>query len=273
MPPVLARAWKLVTLPALAALVTAPACVAPAGAGEAPAEVVMLPDTSSATRAAREVHAGVFPVPLAAFATTLAGSVPERTENLRLAAAALDGRVLEPGEVLSFNAVVGPRTLERGYLAAPVILHERRQVQTGGGICQAASTLFVAALQAGFGTVERWRHSSLVDYIALGEDATIAWGAKDMRVRNDLDTRVRVRCAVVGSAFVARLEGETPVPFSYELAREERELPAEPGDGGAMPGREVELYRVRREAGQEVSRELVHRDVFPPSRGERPGSR
>ena len=48
---------------------------------------------------------------------------------MRLSAEALDGTVLEPGQVLSFDAVVGPRTLERGYQQAPVILHETRQVQ------------------------------------------------------------------------------------------------------------------------------------------------
>lgn len=208
-----------------------------------------------------------FPVVLGTFTTTLHGSRPERTENIRLAVAALDGAVLPPGDVLSFNERVGARTPERGYLMAPVILHETRQMQTGGGICQVASTMFVAGLLSGLSVGERWRHSTPVDYIAIGEDATIAWGAKDLALRNDLAQRVRLRVAIVGSTLSAWFEAEQPEPDAFELAREERELPAEPGIEAARPGLEVELYRVRRDARGGEARELVHRDVIPPSRG------
>lgn len=208
-----------------------------------------------------------FPVTLGTFTTTLHGSRAERTENIRLAAEVLDGVVLLPGDVLSFNERVGPRTSERGYLMAPVILHETRQLQAGGGICQVASTMFVAGLLSGLSVNERWRHSTPVDYIAIGEDATIAWGAKDLRLRNDLAQRVRLRVRIVGTTLSARFEGEQPEPDAFELAREERELPAEPGLDDARAGLEVELYRVRRGAAGGESRELVHRDVIPPSRG------
>src|SRR5881628_3721849 len=87
-----------------------------------------------------------FPVVLGSFSTTLVGSLPSRTDNVRLAARAIDGAILAAGEELSFNHELGPRTLERGYQPAPVILRETRQLQIGGGICQVASTLFDAAL-------------------------------------------------------------------------------------------------------------------------------
>lgn len=204
-----------------------------------------------------------FPVALGSFTTTLSGSLPTRTMNVRLAVEALDGAVLEPGDVLSFNAVVGPRTRERGYLDAPVILRETRQMQTGGGVCQVASTVFVAALLSGCDVAERWRHSSPVDYVALGEDATIAWGAKDLRVRNATAARLRLRVTITGHALSARFEAAEPSEAQYELAREERELPADADD--SRPGREVTLFRLRRDASGEESREIVHRDVFPPT--------
>lgn len=208
-----------------------------------------------------------FPVVLGSFTTTLAGSRPERTSNVRLAAEALDGVVLEPGQVFSFDAVVGPRTLERGYQKAPVILHETRQLQTGGGVCQNASTLFVAGLLSGLTSVERWRHTTPVDYIAFGEDATISWGAKDLKLRNDTGQRVRVRCFVRGATLNVRFEGEEPSRDSFELVTEERELPADPGVDDAQPGREIELYRVRVDARGGESREFLHRDTYPPTRG------
>lgn len=203
-----------------------------------------------------------FPVALGSFTTTLHGSLPARTINVRLAAEAIDGVVLEPGDVLSFNAIVGARTTARGYQPAPVILHETRQVQTGGGVCQVASTIFVAGLLSGLGVSERWRHSSPVDYIALGEDATIAWGAKDLKLRNDTGQRLRLRVSIVGAALSARFEGVEPLSDEFELAREEREVPGD--DAAGASGREVTLLRVRRSNTGDESREVVHRDVIPP---------
>lgn len=235
-----------------------------------PGDSLVSADSSGAGGSGTRPSQEAFPVTLGTFTTTLHGSRAERTENIRLAATALDGVVLLPGDVLSFNERVGARTSERGYLMAPVILHETRQLQAGGGICQVASTLFVAGLLSGLSVNERWRHSTPVDYIAVGEDATIAWGAKDLRLRNDLSQRVRLRVAIVGSTLSVRFEGEQPEPDAFELAREERELPAESGLEGARAGVEVELFRVRRGARGGESRELVHRDVIPPSRGKNP---
>jgi vancomycin resistance protein YoaR len=207
-----------------------------------------------------------FPVTLGAFATTLIGSLPARTQNIRRAAQALDGTELAPGEGLSFDRQVGARTLDRGYLPAPVILRETRQMQTGGGVCQVASTLFAAALVAGLSPVERWRHSTPVDYIALGEDATIAWGVKDLRIRNDLGQRVRLRVEVLGSTLSVRIEGEAELADRFEL--ETVEVEATPG--AADGGREIELYRLRTRDGETIERELVHRDQYPPSLGPAP---
>lgn len=253
---------RISVLAPLAALLIACAIATPSQAQQPAADSSAAPADSAAANPAEE-----FPVALGSFTTTLLGSRPERSANIRLAAEALDGTILAPGEVLSFNVVVGPRSIGRGYQAAPVILHETRQLQTGGGVCQVASTMFAAGLLSGLSCVERWRHSSPVDYIAPGEDATIAWGAKDLRLRNDLGQRVRVRIAILGSTLSVRFQGEAPPAHEYELATDERELPADPGVEGAQPGREIELYRLRHDARGIDARELVHRDVYPPSRG------
>jgi len=224
-----------------------------------------------AARAAEPAPDDEFPVTLGSFTTTMAGSLPDRTHNVRLAAAALDGTVLRAGEELSFNDQVGPRTPEHGYRPAPVILREARQVQVGGGVCQVASTVFDAALLSGLTVLERHRHSSPVDYVALGEDATIAWGAKDLRVANDLDVDVRLRVGVVGTTLVARFEAPEEQGESYELETVVRDAPA-PDDVEGLPGRDIELYRVRIVDGEEADRELVHRDHYPPSRS-RTGAR
>ena len=204
-----------------------------------------------------------FPVVLATYTTTLIGSFPARTDNIRLAARALDGITLEPGEVLSFNTAVGPRTVERGYQQAPVILHEMRDVQIGGGVCQVASTLLDASLLAGLAVVERHRHSFAVDYVPPAHDATIVWGAKDLRVVNALDQRVRIRATVLGSTLTARIEGEEGPRETFELEAAVIESPARARADDQ--GRQIELYRIRRMDGEEVDRELIHRDVYPPA--------
>jgi vancomycin resistance protein YoaR len=206
-----------------------------------------------------------FPVTLGTFATTLIGSRIERTDNIRLAAEALHGVTLGPGEVLSFNAVVGPRTVARGYRPAPVILRETRQLQTGGGICQVSSTLLAAGLLSGLSIVERHRHSTPVDYIGLGEDATISWGVKDLKLRNDLAQRVRLVVEVVGSTLAVRVEGQDPLADSFELITEEREIPGDPS-ADSLPGREIDVYRIRLSGGQEVDREFLYRDRYAPAR-------
>jgi vancomycin resistance protein YoaR len=210
-----------------------------------------VPDSSSADE---------FPVVLGTYSTTLIGSLPARTDNIRLAAHALDGTVLEPAQVLSFNRRVGQRSAERGYQPAPVILHESRDVQVGGGVCQVASTLFDAALIAGLRTTERHRHSYPVDYIPLAQDATIVWGAKDLKILNCLDQRVRFRVDVLGTTLTVRVEGESPTGKEFDLEAVERSA-----SEAAAGGREIELFRVRREEGEEVARELLVSDVYPPT--------
>jgi vancomycin resistance protein YoaR len=246
--------FAIVRCATLVAIVCAAAACRPAGAAVGGTDSLATP---------RPADENAFPVTLGSFSTTLVGSAGGRTHNVRLACAALDGAVLEPGDLLSFNRSVGPRTVERGYVEAPVILREARQLQLGGGICQVASTVFTAGLLAGLAVFERHRHSTPVDYIAPGEDATVSWGVKDLKLRNALEQRVRLRVEIVGTTLTARFEGETPLDDAYELVPEVRE--SEDALAGA-PGREIELYRVRRVAGEERDRELVHRDVFPIAR-------
>ena len=78
--------------------------------------------------------------------TPLSSADRAKLNNLRLAAQAIDGRILHAGETFSFNDVVGPREKRRGYREAP---NGRGAMVTGGGVAQAASTLYMALLQMG----------------------------------------------------------------------------------------------------------------------------
>lgn len=83
----------------------------------------------------------------------------ERAENLRLAAEAINGYVIEPGATFSFNEVVGDTTAERGYKEAPVLYSSGLGSSDGGGICQVSTALYIAAVKADLEIVERHPHS------------------------------------------------------------------------------------------------------------------
>ena len=108
-----------------------------------------------------------------------------RTNNLRLATMALNNRLIPPGQVFSYNDVVGKRTEAAGYL--PALIFEGQSVikGDGGGICQDSSTLFQAARQARLTIVEKHNHSLPVSYVSKGQDATVSYGILDFRFRND----------------------------------------------------------------------------------------
>lgn len=119
--------------------------------------------------------------------STLDGSTEGRKVNLTLVCEAIDGTILQPGDVFSFNDIVGERTAEKGYKPAGVYIGGQTQDQLGGGICQAASTIYLASLRANLEIVERYPHDYLVTYVPMGCDATIYWGTYDYRFRNSTD--------------------------------------------------------------------------------------
>ena len=108
-----------------------------------------------------------------------------RTRNLRLAAMALDNQLIPPGQVFSFNEVLGERTEAAGYLPAFVIVDQVMIRENGGGICQDSSTLFQAVRQAHLPIVEKHTHSLPVSYVLKGQDATVSFGILDFRFLND----------------------------------------------------------------------------------------
>lgn len=108
-----------------------------------------------------------------------------RTRNLRLAAMALDNHLIPPGQVFSFNDVVGERTEAAGYLPAFVFVNQAVIKEDGGGICQDSSTLFQAVRQAHLPIVEKHIHSLPVSYVLKGQDSTVAFGILDFRFLND----------------------------------------------------------------------------------------
>ncbi len=142
---------------------------------------------------------------LASYETDFSHKRGPRIHNIRRAAAYLDGSVLSPGEVLSFNHTVGRRTHQRGFIDAPVIINDEMESGVGGGVCQVATTLHAAAVLGGLKIVERRSHSRPSGYAPLGLDATVIDGKVDLRVKNSLQEALYVR-AFLPSPHVIRVE-------------------------------------------------------------------
>lgn len=124
---------------------------------------------------------------LATYTTYFDPELVNRTRNIELSARAIDRYVVPVGEVFSFNEAVGPRTSERGYLPAPVIVEGEYTEGIGGGICQTSSTLFNSVDRAGLKIIERVSHSKQVTYVPAGRDATVSWGGPDFKFQNQLN--------------------------------------------------------------------------------------
>lgn len=125
----------------------------------------------------------------------------KRNANLKLACAALNGVVLQPGETLSYNATLGQRTEEAGYQKAPAYSGTRLVDSLGGGICQVSSTLYLASLYAELETVERVSHGYPAAYMPVGLDATVNWESPDLKIRNATDYPIKL-VAEVDDGFV-----------------------------------------------------------------------
>ena len=141
---------------------------------------------------AETLKAKLFHDTLARTATNLDEGNAPRTNNIRLAAKAINGTILNPGDEFSYNGTVGERTAARGYQEAHAYSGGKIIDEFGGGVCQPSSTLYMAVLRADLKVTERHNHSFTVSYTPLGEDATVDYGNLDFRFVNNTAYPVKI---------------------------------------------------------------------------------
>ncbi|WP_394836233.1 VanW family protein [Pendulispora rubella] len=139
-----------------------------------------------------------------------------RGQNIDNAALKLDGLVLSPGELVSFNDVVGERSEENGFQKSWEIFKGEMVEGVGGGTCQVASTVHAAAFFAGLDIVERLPHSRPSAYIPMGLDATVVYPVVDMKLRNPFRFPIVLHAVVDGNRLrVAMLGKSRPATVSF----------------------------------------------------------
>jgi len=198
---------------------------------------------------------------IASYTTRFPGYQVQRNTNIRLAALALDGRVLLPGERLSYNQAVGKRTLKQGFRPAPVIVRGEKRLGIGGGICQVSSTLFNAALLGDLKIVRRVNHSIPVDYVPLGRDATVSDTGIDFVIENPFDHPIALSTELGRSSLTIRILGAPQPGRRVALKTERSLLPSPPVELVPHPNLPEGKQRVLKK-GSPGFRVVLWREVY-----------
>ena len=143
-----------------------------------------------------------------------------RNTNLTLACAAINGLILDPGEVFDYNTVVGKRTAEKGYRYAPAYSDGKTVQDIGGGVCQVSSTLYYCTLIADLEIINRKPHSYVSSYMPAGMDATVNWGGPDFTFRNSTNYPIRIEMWVADGYVHAKLIGTDEKDYYVEMEYE-----------------------------------------------------
>lgn len=133
---------------------------------------------------------------IASFSTVLLDTDENRINNIKRAARKVNNYILRPGEVFSFNRIVGKRVQAKGYKDAKIIVDGEREDGIGGGICQLSSTLYNAAKKLELKIIERHSHSGEVHYVPLGQDAAVNYGNQDLKFKNTKKYPVKFKIGI-----------------------------------------------------------------------------
>ncbi len=206
---------------------------------------------------------------IASYSTSYQYSPEGRKHNIALASKFLSGRVIESGEVLSFNQVVGKRTTARGFREAKVIQEGKYSDGVGGGVCQVATTLYNATLRAGLTTVSCSRHTLAPSYVPLSFDAMVS-DHTDLKIRNDRAFPVFLELIASGERLTVNVYGKK--------SNEEYRFVSETVEVVHFEGEDIEENAVYRDGyksrgyklvykdGKLVRRILLREDVYKPYR-------
>ena len=212
-------------------------------------------------------------------------SEENRNKNIRRAFELINGYRLAPGKTFSFNNVVGERTEARGFYEAEEYVSDEHVRGIGGGVCQASTTLYQAAVCAGLQIVKREPHSDSVSYTDYGKDATVYWfkGGKkiDFSFKNNTDGDIFILAFVQTDPMNKKrlnarviIYGKDMEGVTYDLVSNEVEtLPcllapkyvADKADvAKAKEGHVVESWRVEYTNGRETGRKFLYKDTYKP---------
>ena len=215
--------------------------------------------------------------------TTKTTTNKDRNENIRLACAAINGTIIQPGEEFSFNKTTGNRTTEKGYKPAGAYSNGVLVQEPGGGVCQVSSTLYNAVVFAGLKTTERHAHTYEPSYVTPGEDAMVSYdgyAGPDLRFVNNSKTAVGIKAAYSKQTLTVSIygtpileDGVTVSMHSEKIKELDPPAPTYVEDPTLQPGTEVvakaatpgsrwQTNLIKKKNGQVVSDVLLHNSTY-----------
>ena len=152
--------------------------------------------------------------------TATQNSDSDRATNLRIACETINGVIIYPGEVFSYNEILGERTEEKGYRPGAAYIGNSTEALIGGGICQVASTLYYCALYADLQILERECHQFTTVYSPLGVDATVSYGYLDFRFRNTSEHPILIKASADGGSVTVSFYGTDDKDYYIKMESE-----------------------------------------------------
>lgn len=219
-----------------------------------------------------------FPDRLATYSTTYDASNYNRSTNLRLSAAKINGVVLMPGQEFSYNKTLGQRTAAAGYKPAAAYVSGKVVNEYGGGICQTSSTLYNTVLLANLEVTSRTNHCYVSSYVPVSRDATVSWGTLDFKFKNNRKYPIKIRAYASNGVvkvdilgvkqdddYEVSIESKVTSSIKYSTQYEEsntleegKEKVTQNGVNGCVG----EAYKILKKDGKVVSRTLISRDRY-----------
>ncbi len=205
-----------------------------------------------------------------------------RATNLEIAVNKINGTVLAPGEIFSFNKVVGERTAKSGFKEAIIYADGELDYGLGGGICQVSSNLYNTVLKANLEIVERKNHSMTVNYLPIGCDATVSYGSVDFKFKNSRSYPIKI-VATINSGVITisiygiKEENEYTIDIITETLQKEDFETVYERTSSVPEGTEVikqtgkygykcSTYKVLYQNGKIVSKTLLSTDTYKPQK-------
>lgn len=224
----------------------------------------------------------IFKNKLSYFSTKYDSTNTNRATNIVLACEKINGTVLEPGEVFSFNKVVGARTAKNGFKEAIIYSDGELDYGIGGGICQVSSTLYNAVLFANLDIVERKNHSMTVSYVPVGQDATVSYGSVDFKFENSRNYPIKISATTNSgiatiTVYGVKEEQEYTINFDVDIIEKidydtnyeySSKIPAgqEVVKQTGKYGYKCSTYKVVTFGDKEISRTLLSTDTYKPQK-------
>jgi vancomycin resistance protein VanW len=202
---------------------------------------------------------------LGTYSTSLENKDENTRFNIKLASEKINGILVNPQEVFSFNKYVGPAEKVDGFKEGTIIVNSKFENGYGGGVCQVASTLYNAALLANIPIIERYNHTIYGEankYVPLGRDAAIFYGYKDLKFKNNLNHEIVIFAKVLGDILQFDIFGQKVIDCQIIKEKDpnlkaNQEIVVQEG----LPGYQVKTYRIIRKDGIEKI-EFLAEDIY-----------